>query len=517
MQENAVNQPTPSPGRHLGTSASRPLAARYLRRWVGAIVLATTLVVVTAGAGARTAPESFADLAETLSPAVVNISTTQAVGGGADRGPEIPQFPPGSPFEEFFKEFFDRHRPDPQKPRKATSLGSGFIVDATGYVVTNNHVIADADEISVVLHDNTVLKAKVIGKDAKTDVALLKVETEKKLPAVSFGDSDKARVGDWVLAIGNPFGLGGSVTAGIISARARDIQSGPYDDFIQTDAAINRGNSGGPLFNLNGEVVGINAAIYTPSGGSVGIGFAVPSNMAKLVIQDLRQFGRTRRGWLGVRIQSVNDEIADSLGLAKAQGALVASVSDNGPAAQAGIKAGDVVVGFDGRGVEEMRRLPRMVAETAIGKTVDVTVYRDGKERKFKVTVGELAEEPTATADTKGRGEDKKTDRGGNGREKVGPLGLSVAAVGPELRQQFDLPAGARGVVVVQVDAGSDAAEKGLRPGDVIVEMNQREVTNPADVSKQVEAAVKANRKSVLLLVENEGGLRFIALKLGKG
>lgn len=491
--------------------------ARYVSRWAASMTLAVFLVIPAATAQARGIPESFADLAEALSPAVVNISTTQAV-GNTERGPEIPQFPPGSPFEEFFKEFFDRHRPDQHKQRKATSLGSGFIVDPSGYVVTNNHVISDADEITVILHDNTALKAKVIGKDAKTDVALLKVETDKKLPAVSFGDSDKARVGDWVVAIGNPFGLGGSVTAGIISARARDIQSGPYDDFIQTDAAINRGNSGGPLFNLTGEVIGINAAIYTPSGGSVGIGFAVPSNMAKLVIGDLRQFGRTRRGWLGVRIQSVNEEIAESLGLSKAQGALVASISENGPAAVAGIKAGDVVVGFDGRGVEEMRRLPRMVAETPIGKTVDVTVYRDGKERKLKVTVGELAETEQAAATDKGKGpgEGQTSEKTTANRHKVAPLGLSLASIAPDLRQQFDLPEAARGVVVVQVENGSDAADKGLRPGDVIVEMNQKEVTNPTDVTKQVDAAIKASRKSVLLLVENEGGLRFIALKLGK-
>lgn len=500
-----MSQPNIFPSRTRFRAATYALCAFWL-----------VMGLITGGgeALARGAPESFADLVDPLTPAVVNISTTQAV-SGAERGPEMPHFPPGSPFEELFKDFFDRHRSDPQKSRKATSLGSGFIIDPSGYIVTNNHVIADADEINVILHDNTALKAKVIGKDAKTDVALLKVETDKKLPSVAFGDSDKLRVGDWVFAIGNPFGLGGSVTAGIVSARARDIQSGPYDDFIQTDASINRGNSGGPLFNLAGEVVGINAAIYSPSGGSVGIGFAIPSSMAKAVIADLRQYGRTRRGWLGVRIQSVTEEIAESLGVGKVQGALVASLTESGPAAKAGIKAGDVVVGFNGRGVEEMRRLPRMVAETAIGKTVDVTVLRAGKELKLKVTVGELEETGQASAEAdshdQGKGAEKRSP---SGHHKVAALGLGLSPINSAAREQYDLPDAARGVVIVQVDAGGDATEKGLRPGDVIAEVNQKEVTAPADVSAQVEQAVKAGRKSVLLLVENEGGLRFVPLKL---
>ncbi|MFN3076827.1 MAG: DegQ family serine endoprotease [Alphaproteobacteria bacterium] len=490
---------------------------RFLRRLVVATILvaATALTIPARRAEARAPLDSFADLAEALTPAVVNVSTTQAV-SGTERGPELPQFPPGSPFEEFFKDFFDRRKQDHSRPRKATSLGSGFIIDPSGYVVTNNHVVSDAEEIHVTLHDNTVVKARIVGKDAKTDVALLKIDTDKKLPAVSFGDSDKARVGDWVLAIGNPFGLGGSVTQGIVSARARDIQAGPYDDFIQTDASINRGNSGGPLFNTSGEVIGINAAIYSPSGGSVGIGFAVPSNMAKMVIADLRQYGKTRRGWLGVRIQSVNEEIAESLGLSKVQGALVASISDTGPAAAAGIRAGDVVIGFDGRGVEEMRRLPRMVAETPIGKTVDVTVWRDGKERHFRVTVGELAETEQAKSDTPHDRNDGKTERKTKTeRQKVGALGLGVAPVNTQVREQFDLPENARGIVITQVDADSDAHDKGLRPGDLIVEVNQKEVTGPADLTHQVDLAVRASRKTVLLLVENENGLRFIALKLG--
>ena len=284
-------------------------------------------------------------------------------------------------------------RPEAQ-PRKATSLGSGFIIDPAGYVVTNNHVIADADEITVILHDDTNLKAEVIGRDTKTDIALLKVKTDKPLSAVTWGDSDAARVGDWVLAIGNPFGLGGSVTAGILSARQRDINSGPYDDFLQTDASINRGNSGGPMFNMDGQVIGINTAIYSPSGGSIGIGFAIPSNLAKAVVAELQSETdhTVHRGWLGVRIQAVTDEIAESLGLDKARGALIASVSDNGPAQAAGIQAGDVVLSFDGREVTDMRRLPRLVAETPVGKTVPVTVWRKRKENTLQVKIGRLEE-----------------------------------------------------------------------------------------------------------------------------
>ncbi|KAF0138122.1 MAG: degP2 [Rhodospirillaceae bacterium] len=312
------------------------------------MMVAVMMVAVLVGGNAalaRGVPDSFADLSAALSPAVVNISTTQAV---TERLPELPEFPPGSPFGELFREFLDRQRSDQQQPRKATSLGSGFIIDANGYIVTNNHVISDAVEITVLLHDNTAIKAKLIGKDGKTDLALLKVETDRRLPFVSFGDSDKVRVGDWALAIGNPYGLGGSVTAGIISARARDLRNGPYDDFFQTDAAINLGNSGGPLFNMDGQVVGINTAIYSRTGGNIGIGFAIPSNLAKMVIADLRQYRRARRGRIGVHIQEVTEDIAESLGLSKPVGALVANVIESSPAVQAGVKAGDVVLTFDG-------------------------------------------------------------------------------------------------------------------------------------------------------------------------
>jgi serine protease Do len=506
-----------------GTGASGLKSSwRAARGFAG--VLALGITVWGAPAPAAT-PDSFADLAEQLLPAVVNIATTQTVkqaerggggGGGGQqrRGPDIPQFPPGSPFEEFFKDFFDRNQRQDQAPRRATSLGSGFIIDAAGLVVTNNHVIADADEITVRLADDTELKAELVGKDTKTDLALLRIKPgQKKLSAVNFGDSSKARIGDWVVAIGNPFGLGNSVTKGIVSARSRDINAGQYDDFIQTDASINKGNSGGPLFNLAGEVIGINTAIYSPSGGSVGIGFAIPSNLAKPVLDQLRDFGKARRGWLGVRIQGVTDEIAESLGLTKARGALVASVSDNGPADKAKIKAGDVILNFDGKDVTEMKRLPRIVAETAIEKDVPVQVWRDGKIVSLSVRVGELLEnEQQASASPA----PKETPQRGNSR--VDALGLALAAITPELRQKFDIDENVtQGVIVTAVDDSGPAAEKGVKPGDIVVEVGQEEVKTPADVQAKVQKAKQANRKSILFLVDRQGEMRFIALRIDKG
>ena len=468
----------------------------------------------------------FADLAERLLPAVVNISTTQIIrpdrtpgdreqgapGPQSRRGPDIPQFPPGSPFEEFFKEFFDRQgrgAPD-AAPRRMQSLGSGFIVDPAGYVVTNNHVIDGADEIRVTLHDNTQLTAKLIGKDTKTDVALLKVDSPKPLPSVKFGNSDTARVGDWVVAIGNPFGLGGSVTVGIVSARARDINAGPYDDFIQTDASINRGNSGGPMFNLNGEVIGINTAIYSPTGGSIGIGFAVPSALARNVVDQLRKYGRTRRGWLGVNIQSVTDEIAESLGLDKAKGALVARVTEKGPADVAKVQPGDVVLKFDGRDVTEMRRLPRMVAETPVGKTVDVVVWRKGKEIPLKVKLQELEENEQVASAPKSGGPGGTTPA--PSEPTVSALGMSLSALTAETRERFDIPEKTKGVLVTKVADGSSAADRDLRPGDVIVEVAQEEVSSPDQVVKKITEAKTAGRKSVLVMTERKGEQRFVGL-----
>ena len=486
------------------------------------LILAPVAVVAPIPAAARPAPDSFADLAARLLPSVVNISTTQTIKSDRGRehsGPEIPQFPPGSPFEEFFRDFFDRglpksDRPEAQ-PRKGTSLGSGFIIDPGGYIVTNNHVISDADEITVILHDDTNLKAEVVGRDTKTDIALLKVKTDKPLPAAIWGDSDASRVGDWVLAIGNPFGLGGSVTAGILSARQRDINSGPYDDFLQTDASINRGNSGGPMFNMDGEVIGINTAIYSPSGGSIGIGFAIPSSLAREVVAELQNEPdhNVHRGWLGVRIQAVTDEIAESLGLDKARGALVASVSDSGPAQLGGIQAGDVVLSFDGREVSDMRRLPRLVAETPVGKTVPVTLWRKRKEDVVEVKVGRLEESDQQQASAP-----EVVGKSGKGEGGVvRTLGLTLSGITADLKDKFSLSDDSKGVVVVDVAKDSPAAAKGVRAGDVIMEAAQEEVKSPGEVSSKIEEAKKSGRKSILLLVERQGDLRFIALRLDQG
>jgi serine protease Do len=468
----------------------------------------------------RGAPETFSPLARQLLPSVVNISTTQSRQARAGRpdAPDIPQAPPGSPFEEFFRDFFNRQRPpgapgpegrpdQPRPPRRAQSLGSGFIVDASGIVVTNNHVIDGADEINVILHDNTTLRAELLGTDPSTDLAVLRVKTDIPLTAVAFGDSDTAQVGDWVLAIGNPFGLGGSVTAGIVSARGRDIRAGRYDDFIQTDAAINRGNSGGPLFNMSGQVVGINTAIYSPSGGSIGIGFAIPSNLGRNIVAQLRDAGRVRRGWLGVNIQQVTDEIAESLRVpGGVRGALVARAQDDGPAAKAGIRSGDVILRFNGHEVREMRGLPRIVAETPVGTEVPVVVWRDGREETVRVTLGELPSEPQQAAATPGPAQPRPTELAG--------LGLRVAPLTPELRDRFSLRAEQRGVVILEVAPDSPAAERELRPGDVVVEVQQERVTTPQEMQEQIEKLRRQNRATALLLVESQSGQRFVPLRL---
>ena len=490
---------------------------RHSRRSVAAIALAATITLSPLAAAAQTrGPDSIADVAEKVIDAVVNISTSQNVEGhGA-----MPRLPPGSPFEEFFDEFFkNRRRPGDTKPgdqggdqqaRRVNSLGSGFIIDASGIVVTNNHVIADADEVNVILNDGSRLKAEVIGHDQKTDIALLRVKPDRPLKAVQFGDSDKLRLGEWVVAIGNPFSLGGTVTAGIVSARNRDINSGPYDNYIQTDAAINRGNSGGPLFNLNGEVVGVNTAIISPSGGSIGIGFAVPSKTAVAVIDQLRQFGETRRGWLGVRIQQVTDDIADSLNIKPAKGALVAGVEDKGPAKPAGIEPGDVIVKFDGKDVREMKDLPRIVADTPVGKDVEVVIIRKGQEEKKTVKLGRLEDgEKQAALST------KKDDQPEEKSVVQKTLGLQLSNLTDTLRQRYKIKDQVKGVVITGVDANSAAAEKRLNAGDVIVEVAQEAVTNAADVKKRVDQLKKDGKKSVLLLVSNaDGELRFVALSV---
>jgi serine protease Do len=491
-----------------------------MRRAAGAafaaFLVAAAATLSLAPAAARPAPDSFADLAAKLLPSVVNISTTQTLKTAGGEQSEMPQFPPGSPFEEFFHDFLERNLPKGEHPdimpHKATSLGSGFIIDPSGYIVTNNHVIADADEITVILHYNTNLKARVVGRDTKTDIALLKVTTDKPLAAVSWGDSDAARVGDWVLAIGNPFRLGGSVTAGILSARQRDINSGPYDDFLQTDAPINRGNSGGPMFNMDGQVIGINTAIYSPSGGSIGIGFAIPAALAKEVVSELKNEAdhTVHRGWLGVRIQAVTDEIADSLGLSKARGALVASVTDKGPAQAAGIEAGDVILSFDGKDVDDMRRLPRLVAETPVDKTVPVTLWRKRAQTIVQVKVGKLDDSDQKVAST--GGPPKKTPKAETALVKT--LGLTLSGITPELKDKYALGEDAKGVVVVEVAKDSSAADKGIHPGDLIMEAAQEEVKNPGDLASKIDEAKKSGRKSILLLVQRQGDLRFVALRI---
>jgi serine protease Do len=475
---------------------------------------------------ARGTPDSFADLAARLLPAVVNVSSTQnaqaakGTPGGPQAGPDIPMFPPGSPFEQFFKDFLNRNRNGqhgeaPARPEhRAQSLGSGFIIDASGLVVTNNHVIDGADEISVILQDNTTLKAELVGRDETGDLALLKVKADKPLPTVEFGDSNAARVGDWVLAIGNPFGLGGTVTAGIVSARSRDIRQGPYDDFIQTDAAINRGNSGGPLFNMDGQVIGINTAIFSPSGGSIGIGFSIPSNMAKSIVMQLKAYGHPRRGWLGVRIQQVTPELADSVGLKDTSGAMVAGVTDNGPAEKAKIRGGDIILKFDGQDVKDMHALPRIVAETDVGKHVQVELWRDGKEVSVDAVLDEKPnDEKLASADATG----KKTPDAPSAERDLTGLGMKVSPLTQALKDQFQIGADQKGVVITDVTDGGVAAERGLKPGDVIVEVQQAEVASPDDVMKKVEAQRAQDRKSVLMLIQGQDGVRYVPLPLTKG
>jgi serine protease Do len=460
-------------------------------------------------------PESVADLAEGLLSAVVNISTSQNVaggGGGQNRVP-MPQLPEGSPFQDFFDEFFkDREGGEggPNPSQKVQSLGSGFVVDAEkGIVVTNNHVIADADEIEVNFSDGAKLKAELVGTDTKTDIAVLKVDPSlKKLTAVKFGDSNKLRIGDWVMAIGNPFGLGGTVTVGIVSARNRDINSGPYDDFIQTDAAINRGNSGGPLFNMDGEVVGINTAIISPSGGSIGIGFSIPAQLAAGVVQQLSEFGETRRGWLGVRIQPVTDDIAESLGMATAKGALVAGVIKGGPVDDGSVLPGDVIIKFDGRDVIEMRDLPRVVAESPVGKAVDVVIVRKGVEQTVKVTLGRLEDgEKLASAEETAAGEDQPV-------ATATVLGMTVGELNEEARKKFGIAEDVSGVVITEVEKDSPAAERGIAAGEVIVEIAQESVGSPKDVLDRVNALKEQGRKNALLMLASKTGeLRFLTVR----
>ena len=491
--------------------------SRYGRgiRWIAAVAgglcVALTVAVPLSPltAQGRSGPQSLSPLAERLTNAVVNISTSQKAKGPS--GVPLPNVPKGSPFEEFFEDFFNKKDRPNSGDRKVSSLGSGFVIDGKeGLIVTNHHVIEGADEIIINFHDGSKLKVdKVVGRDTKTDLALLKVTPKAALSSVKFGASETMKVGDWVLAIGNPFGLGGSVSVGIISAKQRDINSGPYDDYLQTDAAINKGNSGGPLFNMDGDVIGVNTAIISPSGGSIGIGFAVPSDTASSVIDQLREFGETRRGWLGVKIQSVTDEIAESLSVKEQTGALISGVTPEGPAAAAGLLAGDVVIKLDGRDVGAMRNLPRLVSRIPVGRSVDVEVMRKGERKTFKVVIGRLEEAE------KDKDKDKSDQPAGNGAEAAGALlGMTLAPLDDATRQKFAIDAKVqKGVVVTEVPATSAAGKKGIKAGDTIVEAAQEAVTSAADVLKGIEKVRKAGRRAVLLRVEDpKGQMRFVAI-----
>ena len=468
--------------------------------WLTALAIG---LLIAQALSAQARPESFADLAEKISPAVVNITTSTVVAQGTGPSPIVPE---GSPFEDFFREFRDRSGQG-DRPRRTSALGSGFVISEDGYVVTNNHVIESADEIIIEFYSGAELEATVIGTDPKTDIALLKVDASEPLPFVSFGDSDTARVGDWVMAMGNPLGQGFSVSAGIVSARNRAL-SGTYDDYIQTDAAINRGNSGGPLFNMDGEVIGVNTAILSPNGGSIGIGFSMASNVVTRVVDQLQQFGETRRGWLGVRIQDVTDDVAEAIGLEKAAGALVTDVPD-GPAKDGGMLSGDVIMSFDGTEVEDTRGLVRKVGNTEVGKAVRVVVFREGKTQTLKITLGRREAAEGAAVPAVQQGEDTPDEP----MEQT-ILGMTVSPVDDTLRGQLDLSDTATGLVVKDVQELSEAFEKGMRAGDLITEAGQQKLMSLSDLEDRIAEAKEAGRKSLLLLVRRAGEPRFVALSI---
>ena len=474
------------------------------RLLIACLITWAVLLAALGPGAARPAPDSFADLVEKLTPAVVNIATSFKSDTIPHESP-FGELPPGSKPEEFY-EFFNRRGGAPTQP--ITSLGSGFIIDPSGLVVTNNHVIADADEITVVLNDNSRLKAKIIGRDPKTDLALLKVENGESLPFVEFGDSDGARVGDWVIAIGNPFGLGNTVTAGILSARGRDINAGPYDDFLQTDAPINRGNSGGPMFDMNGKVIGVNTLIYSPSGGSVGIGFATPSTIAGPVIAQLRKFGQTRRGWLGVRIQSVSPEIAESHNLAAATGALVAAVIEDSPAAAGGLLQGDIILRFNGQEVPNRRALPRIVADTTVGSSVPVIVWREGEHVPLEVTIGRLEEYELASAAAARAGAPLEME--------FSSLGLTLAHITAELREKYSLADDSTGVVVTEVNEGIDG-KADLLPGDLIVGFGSNRITDLSEFRLLLDIQRQTDTKSIVLFRQRGEKSEFVTVEIKRG
>lgn len=517
--------------------------ARPSRKILPAILVGSALVMGGVGVPSPVearGPDSVADLAAGLLGAVVNISTSQSVKEEGE-GP-VPQVPEGSPFQELFDDFY-KNGEQGDSNSKVNSLGSGFVIDPKGFIVTNNHVIENADDIEVIFSDGSKLKAKLIGTDTKTDLSVLKVEPPQPLTAVKFGDSRKLRIGDWVMAIGNPFGLGGSVTLGIVSASGRNINAGPYDNFIQTDAAINKGNSGGPLFNMDGEVIGINTAIISPSGGSIGIGFSVPTELAENIVNQLIEFGETRRGWLGVRIQPVSDEVAESLKIGRARGALISGIVEDGPVAKGPIMVGDIIVSFNGRPVAETRDLTRMVAESPIGEPLDVVILRDGKEQTVKVTLGLLEDDdtesgdqasPDQTVEPESEGEDPGADDqaeqapdAGEGEPSVpgetqpaapvteGLIGVELASLDDAQRSSYGIAEGVEGVLITRVLPGSKAESKGLKPGDVIVEVAQEFMRTPQQVAEKLTKIKGEGRRSgYLMIADKEGNLRLIAVPL---
>ena len=504
---------------------------------LGLVMLQPMLGTTVQAASVAQALPDIADLAEKLLPAVVEISVQS-------KNPDAPQQSAPTdqnPFKDFFDEFLkrkqqqgnkddtpkdngkdpgkgsgnnDKSKDPPLPDNLVNSMGSGFIIDPKGIIVTNNHVVGDAISIQVHLQDGTLLKAELVGHDPKTDIAVIRVKPDHDLPAVNFGDSDKARIGQWAVAIGNPFGLGGSVSLGIVSARGRDINAGPYDDYFQTDAAINKGNSGGPLFNLQGEVIGVNTAIFSPSGGSVGIGFSVPSNEAKSVAEQLVKFGETRRGWLGVKLQTLTPDVAEGLGMQKAHGALIADVTTGGPSEKAGVKAGDVIISFDGRAIDDSRILRRVVAQAEVGKEIEVKVLRDGKEQVLKVTLGRLEEGEKLAAAA-----DSKKAETAPAAATVEVLGMTLSDLSDETRKTFKLDDKVQGCVVSEVAKDGAAAEKSLAAGDVILEAGGKPVVSAQDVAAAVDQASKDGKNSVLMLVAHAGNAqdtRFVALKLKK-
>lgn len=426
---------------------------------------------------------SFADLAEKLTPSVVNISS----------------------FSQSETENGEGNTP------LSESLGSGFIIDGNGYIITNNHVVDKAESISITLSDNTKTEARVIGKDPKTDLALIKIETKRPLNAVKFGDSDKIRVGDWVLAIGNPFGLGSSVTAGIVSAKSRDIESGPYDSFIQTDASINQGNSGGPMFNLQGEVIGISSAIFSTTGASQGVGFAIPANLAGWVISQLKEHGEVKRGWIGIKIQPNTPEIADSLGISANQGVVVSGITEQGPAQKAGLQAGDIVLSFNRQPIDNTKNLSRLIAETKIGTPAPIEIWRSGQKQTLTVPIELMPEETPLSAAKETASDAAETPDNG---ESLNIIGFTVKEISPELAERYKLAPSTSGVVVTDILPNSDASRKGIKIGDIIVKIDKRNIIGESAFHEYINDARRENNRPVLLAIQGQEALHFVAVKL---